>query len=252
MATQEVRTLTKSSVTILRHSGTDADVVSFARQSTEAKATDDAGNRRLIRYLVRHGHTGPFACLTADILVECPVSVSRQWLRHGVGTRYCERSMRYVELTGDMLQYGGFTPFESGEPMGTILWSFEEYEDLLTCGYASEDARDLLPLGTMTRFRMATNMEALFNFLTKRMAPEAQQPIRELAYDLWSQLKPLWPHTIEAYEDYLKHNDYKLSKSVRDLILLKLSTQTDFFDCLKELEGLGDREREEVERCLGL
>ena len=226
-------------VEILRTSGVDADVVSFARQSTaSSQRVEDP--RRLLRYLVRHGHTGPLATLTFDIYVECPISTARQWLRHGIGLRYCEQSLRFVTL--DEMEYGGLdTPLA----LVTVQESFRGYEMLMERGAHREEARDVLPLGTMTKFRMAGNMEAMFNFLQKRMSPHAQEPIRLLAYEMWSQLRAVWPLTLEAYDDYVHGNDVLYHRKVRELMRQMLVT-TDFAERVRELEGLGTTEQQEV------
>lgn len=59
------------------------------------------GDRRLIRYMMRHKHVSPFAFAAITIHFRCPVYVFRQWVRHW-SWPFQEYSMRYSEAVDAM------------------------------------------------------------------------------------------------------------------------------------------------------
>ena len=86
-----------SSVAYIDHMGSDLTVVNSARVSFDKKvsvlSTKDA---KLINYLAKHQHWTPFAHVQVTVLVEAPVFVARQLVKHQVGLVWNEVSRRYV------------------------------------------------------------------------------------------------------------------------------------------------------------
>jgi hypothetical protein len=84
------------------------------------------------------------------------------------------------------------------------------YKGRLEAGVAREQARKDLPLSTYTTAYWKIDLHNLFNFLERRLAPDAQYEIRQYAQAIADIVKVWVPHAWEAFEDY-RLNAMKLS-----------------------------------------
>ena len=91
---QEAQVLDKGFVRLIDQMGSDRRVVEAARVSTGAQSDDPERDRKLIHFLVEHGHGTPFEKVNFEFHVKCPLFVARQWFRHRMGS-FNERSARY-------------------------------------------------------------------------------------------------------------------------------------------------------------
>lgn len=201
--------------------GTDATICEAARVSYDpAKKVSD--NRTLIRYLMRHRHTTPFEMAELKFHIRVPIDVWRQGARHRMASTN-EYSQRYreainaVDTPGDdqwRLQSTtnkqgseGMLAAYFGRPLSTAVERHTEdarriYEYLLKNDVAREQARRHLPLCTYTELIWKIDLHNLLHFLQLRMAPDAQQEIREYAYAIRDLVHSLFPYTFEAFEAY--------------------------------------------------
>ena len=86
-----------SSLELVRHSGSDVDVVNAARVSFGKVVTQmNERDVKLVRYLMKHDHTSPFEHNQLSFRIKCPLYVARQWMRHRMNS-YNEISYRYVK-----------------------------------------------------------------------------------------------------------------------------------------------------------
>ena len=67
------------------------------------------------------------------------------------------------------------------------------YTELLSEGIKAEDARYLLPMGTVSNMLVTMNARSLLNFFELRLCKKAQQEIRELAERMLSAVKQVAP-----------------------------------------------------------
>ena len=71
---------------LIQHMGSDAMIANAARVSTgQLGEYDDAKDAGLIRYLMRKKHGSPFEHNSMTFLVEAPIFVAREYMRHRVG-----------------------------------------------------------------------------------------------------------------------------------------------------------------------
>lgn len=118
---------------------------------------------------------------------------SHQLVRHRLAS-YCQRSLRYNQLSGDSQQEYYATPSSISdtscegkfENVGGIYANSERtalstYQQLLRCNVPQEDARYCLPTSTLTNILMTMNARAWRDFLQQRMCLKAQAEIGELA-----------------------------------------------------------------------
>lgn len=181
---------------LIKHSMCDADVVRAARVSTvgsdSVKQPTDDETRGLIRYLTRSRHGSCFEHGQATWLIECPIFVAREMMRHRVSS-FNEESARYKELQPvfycpdedrNLQQIGkaGHYEFVPGTPQQYALMrtsihnasiaAYSEYQLMLQAGIAREVARSVLPVNIYTSFYVTMNPRALMNFLSLRVKEE--------------------------------------------------------------------------------
>ena len=132
-------------------------------------------------------------------VVECPLFVARQWMRHRFGS-YNEVSKRYVgteflefylpEYIRKQAQKNKQASVDEPIPESEefikeirklINEAMELYEGIISCGGAKELARGVLPQFMKTRFYWTVPRISLDNFITLRTHEGAQKEIREFA-----------------------------------------------------------------------
>jgi len=132
-------------------------------------------------------------------VVECPLFVARQWMRHRFGS-YNEVSKRYVgkeflefylpeyirKQAEKNKQASVDEPIERSQDFinrvkGLIKESVKLYEEIIEEGGAKELARGVLPQFMKTRFYWTVPRISLDNFITLRTHEGAQKEIREFA-----------------------------------------------------------------------
>lgn len=219
-------------VELLDYMGTDAEIVLSARTTsgTTAELLPDDGKPRtwdddvkLLRYMMRHRHTSPFEMCELRLLVQAPIFVERQWVRHrtanwnGHSLRYgpplgvfykparehvaaqssSNRQGRGEALTGVELEM-------ALDLMSDRAWECgESYERLaVSLGVARELARTVLPMSLYTRWVWKIDAHNLMHFLSLRLDPHAQLEIRAYAEPIADIVKAWLPETWRAFEDY--------------------------------------------------
>jgi thymidylate synthase (FAD) len=239
--------------------GNDAAICEAARVSyDQAKKVSD--DRTLIRYLMRHRHTTPFEMAELKFVVRVPMDTWRQWVRHRTAsineysTRYREAIESVAIPQSDEWRLQSTTNKQGSEGQlpelnarrcshqfaSAIGECLRAYERMIGLGVAREQARSILPLCTYTEAYWKIDLHNLLHFLHLRMAPDAQQEIREYANAIHDLVAPLFPFTFEAFTDYrldaiqltgvdlaaIRNNDWQgvqiLNKREREEYLVKL------------------------------
>ncbi|MCU5407996.1 FAD-dependent thymidylate synthase [Bacillus cereus] len=169
----------------------------FGRKATDGERGTEAD--RLIRYIVRSGHTSTLESLNYSFAIE---GVSRallaQLTRHRMFS-FSVQSQRYVKFSSDS-KSGGFDYVvpdkiynKSEEAIElyeeTMEYLQEAYNDLIKLGIPQEDARSILPQSATCNLVLTVNLRALLDFYAKRRAGKgAQQEITVLAEELKSKV----------------------------------------------------------------
>ncbi len=178
--------------------GGDEAVVRSARVSFGQGTKGEEKDRKLIRYLLAHGHETPFEQSLFQFHVKCPLFVARQWFRHRWSS-FNEISGRYTvfdeeeyyvpekkriqekvnrqgsvvaELSDDEHEAFGETIRKETERAISV------YRRLIEEGTAKELARIVLPLNMYTQFYWSVNARSLMNFIRLRCDEHAQIEIR--------------------------------------------------------------------------
>jgi thymidylate synthase (FAD) len=198
----------------------DLSVVNAARVSfARRKEAMDESDEGLIRFLMRDRHGTPFEHNAFRFHVRAPIFVTREWMRHRVGS-FNEFSMRYARATDDFYvpepedvrtQVGkpgaySFDPVSSDvaettreELRDVYEHAYATYERLVDLGVARELARSVMPVGAYTEFYWTLNARSLMNFVSLRAAETAQREIRRYAEACERFLAERMPVTYAAF-----------------------------------------------------
>lgn len=217
----------ESTVTLHKTNASDIDVARAAWVSQDAEAhrkeKEEGRVAGLIDFLWRNGHTSPFEHGQFTFIVETPIFVAREFMRHRTFS-YNEISGRYTVLpskfycpdvtTRPLQQSGkvGSYTFDEGtyaqqrEVEGAIWLSSQRahdaYQKMLDAGVAKEVARMVLPVNTMTAFWATVNPLNLMRFLNLRTAGDAQYEIREVANKMEEHFARVMPLTHATWKKY--------------------------------------------------
>jgi len=232
--------------------GSDQDIVNAARTSYDKGTKKISSTKQLIRYLIRHKHSGPIEFGVLVFRIRCPIFVARQWFRHRMAS-YNEVSLRYSEVVEEFYvprsewitgqdrrnrQARTDHEIEKSEEISSKLKQdsenlLKEYHNYIEKGVAREIARINLPLSIYTSFVFKIDLRNLLNFLSLRTDPHAQFEIRQYANIMAKMSEKYFPIVIEAWRDYIKKS---ISFSSAELQVLKKIFE-EKLDIIKEVEN---------------
>lgn len=198
----------------------DLMVVNAARVSfnveSERMTPRDEG---LIGFLIRNRHGTPFEHNSFTFLVEAPIVVSREHMRHRMHS-YNEWSARYSKMEPKFYvpsyvrtqqgkpgaySFGEITDARRPEFQGQLrdmcMESYRAYERAVDDGIAKEQARLLLHVNTFTKYYWTCNARSLMHFLALRNHPTAMYEIAQVAQRAESELERLMPVTHGCFVD---------------------------------------------------
>lgn len=212
----------------ITHSGDDLMVVNAARVSFDkesewqnevqdwepfvTKKVLSFQDKKLIKYLAKHGHWTPFSHPQITLRETVPIFVARQRFKHMVGFTYNEISRRYVDTIPEF-----WSPVEwrerglnkkqgSGEALcgdaqrlakeeheAFLRCALSSYEYKLSIGVCPEQARADLPQSMYTSYYVTGSLAAFARMYSLRIKEDSQYEIRELAKSVGEIIRPLFP-----------------------------------------------------------
>ena len=218
-----MKVLDKGSVELINFMGGDEAVVAAARVSNGAvyanasKGPDK--DAKLIRFLMKHGHTSPFEHSVFTFYIKCPIFVAREWHRHRTWS-YNEVSGRYTEFKNEFYNPDRIRVQDEKNKQKSVFVNhgnldhemqlvikklsdeaFRAYNHLLSLGAARELSRIVLPVNYYTQFYGTVDAHNLMKFLRLRDSDDAQWEIRQYAKALRTFLFEKMPITSEAFDD---------------------------------------------------
>ena len=215
-----------TNVTLLDSMGTDLTVANAARVSFNKKAQWEKfipgqgilelaeRDKKLIRYLAKHGHWTPFGHATLSFHIKAPIFVARQLVKHQVGLVWNEISRRYVDEDPEFYfpetWRGKPTDKKQGSSDEEILWLDREhrvgtavrqsstgagalYRDMLDAGVAPEQARMVLPQNTYTEWYWTGSLFAFSRVCNLRCKGDTQEETRDIAWEIHDLAKEKFP-----------------------------------------------------------
>jgi thymidylate synthase (FAD) len=218
-----IKLLNHGHVRLVDSMGTDIDIVRAARQSYDAawRAGEDEGSdKKLLRYLIKNGHTTPFEMVQLKFEVKAPIFVFRQWHRHRTWS-FNEMSARYTELPEEYYvpELENITTQSTSSKQARTTEqhpdaylfrgvmethnhvAFEQYKFLLHHGCPRELARSVLPMGTYSSMFASIDLHNLIGFLKLRLHEHAQYEIRVYAEAMKELIRPIVPVTMEILDE---------------------------------------------------
>lgn len=210
-------------VEAIQFMGDDEIIAKAARVSTGKDQEDNAKIRGLINYLAREDHTSPFEHTALTVRIEAPIFVAREAMRHRTFS-FNEISGRYAKLKPEFYVPDEERPLintGSGahpniefstddwlvvqvetEHERTYRQAWHNYESMLELGVATEVARNVLPVGTYTKWYMTGNLHAWFKFLDLRDGSKGhpQEEIVRLSHLVWPMIEERWPIASTAWK----------------------------------------------------
>ncbi|MDD2805999.1 MAG: FAD-dependent thymidylate synthase [Elusimicrobiales bacterium] len=208
--------LDKGFVKLIDFMGGDQRAVDSARVSFGSVSKGEAADRKLLEYLLEHGHFSPFEHSVFQFHIKCPIFVARQWMRHRIAS-YNEISARYTEVHDEFYFPAEFRAQDRSNRQGSlpsanldqkkmlelydkaVKASYDAYQELLNAGAAREMARMVLPVAQYTQFHWTINARSLLNFINLRADSHAQWEIRRYAEAIQGMFRDRMPWTWEAW-----------------------------------------------------
>jgi thymidylate synthase (FAD) len=189
-------------VELLEIMGSDLTVVNAARVSF-AMESEEFGSRdkKLIRYLVKHGHWTPFAHVQLQFRIKAPLFVARQLHKSSIGLAVNEVSRRYVDFEPEFHAPEAWRKRADNKKQGSSLETFEGkqeerwdvkywdlvhsvetlYDNMIASGVAPEQARMILPQSMMTEWYWTGSLAAFARVVKQRVSDDAQYECRIVA-----------------------------------------------------------------------
>lgn len=227
---QRIDILDKGYVILHDVMGTDLTVANAARVSYEKKSEElTEGDRRLIKFLAREGHTSPFRHAMLQFEVYAPLMVARQHWKYVVGssmleatgdnmTAWNESSRRYVteeptfyipkenewRSAPENSKQGSGAPIDAslghyftGELEELLEQGERLYDIALKNGVCAEQARLFLPAyGMYIRYFWTASLQSVCHFLNQRLAHDSQVEIQAYAKAVLELVKPMFPASV--------------------------------------------------------
>ena len=193
--------------------------VSAARASfgkEDRTGLDEGADTKLMFFLSREGHTSVFEHQSATFLIECPLFIRSQIMRHRtfsyneISRRYTSEQLGFWKPTTYRKQAAKNKQCSEGELVptasawadwcytSTVVQSLDQYHGLLKEGVCREQARAVLPQSLLTRFYMTGNLRNWSHFLKLRLDSHAQPEVQIIAQRIEAELRKLWPLPMDA------------------------------------------------------
>lgn len=220
-------------VKYIRHMGDDKAVVDAARvsHSKDAEKWRKLKDPKLIRFLLKHGHTSPFEHCVVTFLFRVPLFVRSQhhrhrtWAYNEVSRRYTDEDIRFylpktfrpqAKSNRQASDRVGILPrlVDLPSPLGWLSdltvakalesWSYAAealYNRMLKAGVSREMARMVLPQNLYTRYYGTVNLHNALKFIQSRKDHDAQWEIQQAALAMEEILTDLYPEVMKAWQE---------------------------------------------------
>lgn len=224
-----VDVLDKGYVRLVDAMGNDLSVVNAARVSYDKESTKiEDRDKKLIKFLIREGHTSPFRHSALTFEVYAPLFVARQWWKYAVSSTHVddqngwnESSRRYITEEAEFYlptadewrskpensKQGSGAPihWKDGEYHTNVLNKVINdgvihYQNAMQDGVAPELARLFLPAYAMyVRWRWTVSLQGVITFLDQRLEHDAQWEIQQYSKAVLELTKQKFPATFESW-----------------------------------------------------
>lgn len=201
--------------------GTDLTTVNAARVSYGAESKElNERDLRLVDFLAEHGHVTPFRHAQVTLRCKAPIFLARQLGKHQVGFSWNEISRRYKDNEAIPIEF--YIPDEvfcrpeklmkdTAVPMAQDFAddmrhlihaagqsALRQYDHLVGCGVAPEQARMVLPQSMITEWCWTGSLYGWASMYKQRSSEHAQYEARLFAEEVNKIMSELFPNTWAA------------------------------------------------------
>jgi thymidylate synthase (FAD) len=211
------------SVEYVQHMGTDLTVVNSARVSFgKSKEELDDKDKKLIKYLMDHGHTSTLEHNVITFRFKVPLFVRSQHHRHRtwsyneISRRYTEENLEFYEPLELRTQHKSNRQASNtdnlvnphvasyGRTASDAIKVFHNesvnlYHELMEAGVCREQARGVLPMNLYTEYYGTCNLNNLLRFIDLRTHEGAQWEIQRAAEACRYIASSIWPVAMGAH-----------------------------------------------------
>lgn len=185
----------------------ETTIANCASVCYDSKPKDIDGARKMIKALIKAGHTAMIehASITFKLSGVSRV-VTHELVRHRIAS-YAQRSQRYVDesvpqfVVPDEIADNPEAKVLFEQTMDNIWFSYSKLQKL---GLKNEIARYVLPNATSSTICVTMNFRALRNFFKLRLSKRAQPEIRNVAKAMLTEAIKVAP---SCFEDLLDENN---------------------------------------------
>jgi thymidylate synthase (FAD) len=171
---------------------------------------------KLIAYLAKHNHWTPFGHAFLSFRIKAPIFVARQLVKHQVGLVWNEVSRRYVDDEPEFWFERTYHYRPVNAKQGADIETLENSDGILAedrelCEYAlrlynrkieqgvaPEEARETLPLNTITEWIWSGSLAAYARVVRLRLDGHAQSATREIAQKINDLIPKEFEHSWRA------------------------------------------------------
>jgi thymidylate synthase (FAD) len=229
---EAIKVLDEGYVRLVDTLGDDLSIVNAARVSYDKESNEfSERDSKLIKFLIKEGHTSPFRHAALTFEVYAPLFVARQWWKYAVGSTHVdeqngwnESSRRYITeeekfyipLPHEWRSKPENSKQGSGDPVDeelgqkyfdmlcqAVVDGTEAYHQAMDDGVAPEIARLFLPAyGMYVRWRWTVSLQGILTFLDQRLEHDAQWEIQQYALAIKDLSHVAYPEVFKAlYSD---------------------------------------------------
>ena len=195
------------------------DVVAYcARVSNPSNQNNTETSKKLLQYLIKHGHWSPFEMVSICLEIETTRDIARQILRHR-SFSFQEFSQRYADPTKDLsfttrearlqdnknrqnsieLDNESDLHYEWISKQEKLLETIKDtYKWAIDNEIAKEQARAVLPEGiTMSRMYMNGTLRSWIHYIDLRSGHGTQKEHMKVACACANAIKPIYPMILD-------------------------------------------------------
>jgi len=194
------------------------ELIAYMARVSNPSNQDNPNFSKLIHYLIKHKHWSPFEMVNMCVEINTTRSISAQILRHR-SFSFQEFSQRYAnveeldfptppelrlqDLKNKQNSIDNLDP-DKKRSLECVIYSnymhtYELYKNLVKQGVAKECAREILPMGSLTRLYMNGNLRSWLHYIDLRSANGTQKEHQIIANDVKLLVKQYFPLSYSAF-----------------------------------------------------
>jgi len=191
---------------------TNADDENYLKEIIKIYRGNKKLSKNILNDILKQGHLSILEFIDITIMLsDVPIFCQRQIMRHRHFS-FAERTLR-IKPKEKIKTFNHPNYFIKEQiKMGRV-----KYDILIDENFNSEEARCVLPLGTLTNFIMKGNLRTWVEFLQKRFCRHAQKETRDIAEEIYCQLLIDFPLVINFFNDKCYNHTKLCDKCIREI-----------------------------------